>query len=102
MSKKRNAIALPNKQLWVVQLQNTERTIYVFAERWVEVRAFGSVQLQTYGDFDKLFISAVMADRPVYAALFANAEGVFDIQHIGNHSNNTHETKIVEINLERS
>lgn len=45
-------------RLWKVTHKETEKFIFVMAERWVDVRSFSSVQLETCGDFSKLDIEA--------------------------------------------
>jgi hypothetical protein len=54
------------KQLWVAERTDDppekKRKIYVYADRWFDVRAFAGMQLEVLGDYNLLFISAVMGD----------------------------------------
>lgn len=43
-------------KLWKVTHKETEKIIFVLAERWMDVRSFSGVQLETCGDFGKLTI----------------------------------------------
>ncbi len=50
-------------QLWVVE-RTDDRTkrVYVYADRWFDVRECGGIKLDVRGDYNLLFISAVMGE----------------------------------------
>ena len=92
--------SLLHKQLWIVERKDlvgdekTPRKIYVYADRWYDVREAGSMKLEVRGDYDKLFISTVMAKINVFADPKVL---VYDVQYTGNASNNTLEKKVVQL-----
>jgi hypothetical protein len=67
-NKKRKIVLKPPNlpQLWVVEREVTndkgthKHRIYVFADRWFDVRDCGGMKLRTNGNYALLFISAVM------------------------------------------
>lgn len=95
-------MTLPKKQLWVVEQRDDKNVLvkmmYVFADRWFDVREAGGMELRTGGDYSCLFISAVMAPESV--DIFREEKGligVFEVQYHGNASSGTLSKKIVRL-----
>lgn len=91
---------LPKKQLWVAerQDQNPRKKVYVFSDRWFDVREAAGMKLNTLGDYSCLFISAVMAPEAVNVfEEDKNLVGVFEVLYTGNASSGTLQKTIVEI-----
>lgn len=68
MSKKKVKLAPANllpsvlRQLWIVELvADREKKIYVYADRWFDVREVGGMKLGV-SDYGLLFISVVIGD----------------------------------------
>lgn len=82
------------KQLWVVERTDVtdvidERPrIYVYADRWFDVREVGGMKLGVRGDYGVLFISAVMGDIKYNDAL------IFEVEYSGTAPNM--QKKVVE------
>lgn len=43
-------------KLWKVTHKETEKTIFVLAERWMDVRTFGGMHLEALGDYSKITV----------------------------------------------
>jgi hypothetical protein len=91
---------LPNKQLWVAERQDRtpRKKVYVFSDRWFDVREAAGMKLNTLGDYSCLFISAVMAPEAVNVfEEDENLVGVFEVLYTGNGASGTLQKNIVEI-----
>ncbi len=90
---------LPARQLWVVERRINDKVhkIYVFADRWFDVREAGGIKLRT-SKYDDLFISQVNCTIDV----FEDPEVfVYEVQYLGSAASNTLEKKIVSIHRPR-
>lgn len=90
-------MTLPNKQLWIVERRDVDpvKKIYVFADRWFDVRTTGGMKLNTH-EYANLFISAVMAEIDVFKDP-ENLVGVFDVDYTGNASSGTLERHVLDV-----
>lgn len=97
MKKKQKAkfIELPRTQLWVVEHRGDKkrRRIYIYADRWFDVRATAAVKLETQGDFSRLFISAVMRSIDI----LSKGLPIYEVRYVGNASNNTLEKQVIQL-----
>lgn len=93
---KKNGTYPTNKQLWTVELQSEpKRKIYMFAERWFDVREASATIFNTQGSFTNLFISAVMDE----AHKLKNAEGIFEVIYTGFAANGTLQKHVKKLKM---
>lgn len=84
-------------KLWKVTHKETEKTIFVLAERWMDVRTFGGMQLEACGDYGKITVeqsAPFAAPKRRYAKLKVPA---FRLEWHGNAASNPSSLHLVVV-----